>query len=283
MKKISMLKTLCSLILAAALCMPGIASAAPGGKYGSKPHCPMKIFFYNFFNITEQQQQELEALQDETYLKIKPYREQLQPLMDKLTDTLLADVVDNARAQEIIATIIDLREKILPIELDSKVKAAQILTAEQRADMAEVRTDTTDFIDYILAYPKLDDLKNKYSERVMRAMLDANMRELNLTEDQKTAFIALHNATEDEIEPIAESLHTLHDSFADTLLSPEVDTAAAGELIDQMIAPSSQIAVLQYNAQVQGSQILTAEQRRIIRLKVKMHRGFSHQPPFAAK
>lgn len=283
MKKSIISKSLLSLFIAAALFLAGPAAAMPGGKFGPKPQCPMKGFFYNFFGITEQQQQELEALQDETRLKVKPYMEQLRPLKDALTDTIFADTIDSARAEEIIADILALKEKILPIEMDAKVKAAQILTDEQRADMAAVRADITGFIDYILAYPELDALKDKYSERVMRAMLDANMQELNLTEEQKTAFIALRNATEEEIEPIADSLHALKDSFTDTLLAAAIDTAAAADLIDQMIAPSTQISAIHYSSQVDGAQILTPEQRKIIRLKINRHRSFNAKPPFAGK
>lgn len=278
MKKNNRIKALLTLFFAALLFIPGLSSAMPGGNFGPQPQCPMKLFFYNFFNITVEQQLQLDTLQDATRAQIEPYSNQLHPLMNQLTDIVLADVIDTTKAQDTITAIITLKEKILPIEMDSKVKAAQILTAEQRADMAGVRTDITDFIDYILAYPKLDELKDKYSDRVMRIMLDSGMSELNLTEEQKTAFIALRNETEDAIEPVADSLKVLHDSFADTLLAADIDTEAAAALIDQMIAPASQIETIQYNAQVDGAQILTTEQRQIIRLKMALHRGF-HQPP----
>jgi Spy/CpxP family protein refolding chaperone len=283
MKRNIKIQSLLALVCAAVLFLPALSSAMPGGNFGPKPQCPMKPFFYSFFNITAEQQLQLEALQDATHAQIEPYRDQIQPLMTVLTDTVLADVIDTAKAQDTIAAIIALQEKILPIEMDSKVKAAQILTAEQRADMAGVKNDITDFIDYILAYPKLDALKDKYSDRVMQIMLDSGMQDLNLTAEQKTAIIALKNETEDAIEPIADNLKTLQGSFADTLLAAEIDTAAAAALIDQMTAPTSQIATIHYTTEVEGAQILTAAQRQVIRLKMAMHRGFHHPTTFPGK
>ena len=277
MKRIIKIKAILTLLFALTLFFPGLSPAMPGGSFGPKPQCPMKVFFYTFFKITAEQQVQLEDLQDAARAQIEPYAVQLHPLMSQLSDAMLANVIDTAKAEGIIADINGLNEKILPIKMDSKVKAAQVLTAEQRADMAAVRTDITDFIDYILAYPKLDELKNTYSDRVMQAMLDSSTNDLNLTDEQKAAIIALRNKTEDSIEPVAEKMQELQDSFASALLISEVDTAAAAALIDQMIEPASQIAALHYDAQLAGAQILTAAQRQIIRLKMTRHRGF-HQP-----
>ena len=280
MNKSIKIKALLTLIFAASFFFPCVSPAFPGGNLGAKPQCPMNFFFYTFFKITAEQQLQLAALQEETHAQLQPLTDQLRPLMSQLREDLLADVIDTEKADGVIADIVGLKEKILPIKMDSKVKASQILTAEQRIDMGAVRADITDFIDYILAYPQLDELKDAYSERIMRAMLDSNMNNLNLTEEQKTAIIALRNETQDAIEPIADGLRDLHESFAGVLLISEIDTAAAAELIDQMIAPASLIETLQNNMQVEEAQILTPEQRQSIRLVMTMHRGFRH--PFCA-
>ena len=95
----------------------------------------MKKFIYNFFNITDEQQAALEKVRQDTHAAIKPYFEQIKPLSEQLNETLLADTIDTAKAEELFKGITDIEAQIIPIEANAKVQAAQILTAEQRSDM----------------------------------------------------------------------------------------------------------------------------------------------------
>ncbi len=149
------------------------------------------------------------------------------PCSEQLPETLLAADIDTARAEELFKGITDIEAQIIPIEANAKVQAAQILTAEQRADIQGVLTDVNNFIKYILAYPGLDDLRNKYEKRVQKAMIDSKLAFLNLTEEQKTALIALQDTTRAAIKPVAEQMGALHKDFAEVLLAATVDTEAA--------------------------------------------------------
>jgi len=267
-----------SLFLAVTLCLPSLTSAQSTTPGQNHPQCPMKKFIYKFFNITEEQQAALEKVRQDTHAAIKPYFEQIKPLAEQLPETLLAAEIDTAKAEELFKGITDIEAQILPIEADAKVQAAQILTAEQRADIKGVMTDVTNFIKYILAYPGLDDLRNKYEKRIQKAMIDAKLDFLNLTEEQKTALIDLQDTTREAMKPVAEEMGALHQDFAAALLAATVDTEAAASLISQMIEPSTQMADIKFNAELQAAQILTPEQRQIIRDKMEEHKNRFKRP-----
>jgi len=235
-------------------------------------------FIYNFFNITAEQQAALEKVQQDTHAAIKPYFDQIKPLSDQLPTTLLAATIDTAKAAELFKGITDIEAQIIPIEANAQVQAAQILTAAQRADIEGVLTDVTSFIKYILAYPGLDDLRNKYGKRIQKAMIDSKLAFLNLTEDQKTALIDLQDKTAAAIKPVAEQMGTLHQDFATALLAATVDTEAAASLISQMTEPATQMADIQFNAELGAAQILTPEQRQIILDKINAYKTRFKQP-----
>ena len=267
-----------SLCLAVALCLPSITLAQGTTPGQNHPQCPMKKFVYKFFNITEEQQAALEQVRQDTRTAIKPYFEQIKPLYEQLPETLLAADIDTARAEELFKSITDIEAQIIPIEANAKVQAVQILTAEQRADIQGVLTDVNNFIKYILAYPGLDDLRNKYEKRVQKAMIDSKLAFLNLTEEQKTALIALQDTTRAAIKPVAEQMGALHKDFAGVLLAATVDTEAAASLISQMIEPATQMADIKFNAALEAAQILTPEQRQIIREKMEEHKNRFKRP-----
>jgi len=267
-----------SLLLALTVCMPSLLSAQSTTPGQNHPQCPMKKFIYKFFNITEEQQAALEKVQQDTHAAIKPYFEQIKPLAEQLPATLLAADIDTAKAAELSKGITDIEAQILPIEANAQVQAAQILTAGQRADINGVLTDVTNFIKYILAYPGLDDLRNKYEKRIQKAMIDSKLAFLNLTEEQKTALIDLQTKTRDAIKPVAEQMGTLHQDFAAALLAATVDTEAAASLISQMVEPAAQMADIQFNAELGAAQILTPEQRQIILDKINEHKNRFKKP-----
>jgi Spy/CpxP family protein refolding chaperone len=267
-----------SLFLAVTLCMPSLTLAQTTVPGQNHPQCPMKKFIYKFFSITEEQQAALEKVQQDTHAAIKPYFEQIQPLAEQLPATLLAASIDTARAEELFKGISDIEAQILPIEANAKVQAAQILTAEQRADIKGVLGDVTGFIKYILAYPGLDDLRNKYEKRIQKAMIDAKLAFLNLTGEQKTALIDLQDTTREAIKPVAEQMAALHQDFAAALLAETVDTEAAASLISQMIGPAAQLADIQFSAELAAAQILTPEQRQIIMDKINEHKNRFKKP-----
>jgi len=262
-----------ALFLAVTLCLPSLALAqgtAPGQNH---PQCPMKKFIYNFFNITQEQQAALQQLRQETHAAIKPYFEQIRPLAEQLPATLLAAEIDTAAAEELFQAIIAIDAQILPIEANAKVQAAQILTPEQRADIKGVLNDISGFIKYIMDYPGLDDLRDKYEKRIQKAMVDSKLAFLGLTEEQKTALIDLQDDTRSAIKPVAEEMGALHKDFAGVLLAETIVTQAAEGLISQMVGPATQMADIKFSAELQAAQILTPEQRQIILDKINAHKS----------
>jgi len=266
------LATSLMLIFLVALCLPVAGQAAPGGKFGKGgPQCPFKEFFYTFFDITEEQQAQLEELNAETRAQLQPSMQQLRKLRNDFAETILAADIDTAAAQGLIEDIVAVQAEMLPMQANAKVEAAQILTSEQRADIKGVMTDATDFIDYILAYPELDNLKDKYSERIINAIIDSRCQDLQLTAEQKQALIDLDNETRAQMEPFADQLKDIRNDFADCLLAATIATDQAVALIDQMIEPTSNLTTIQLGAQVAAAQILTPEQRRTLLIKKRMH------------
>lgn len=267
-----------SLCLAVALCLPSFTFAQGTTPGQNHPQCPMKKFVYKFFNITEEQQAALEQVRQDTHASIKPYFEQIKPLSEQLPEILLAADIDTVKAEELFKGITDIEAQIIPIEANAKVQAAQILTAEQRADIQGVLTDVNNFVEYILAYPGLDDLRDKYEKRIQKAMIDSKLAFLNLTEEQKVALIDLQDTTCDAIKPVAEQMGALHKDFAEVLLAATVDTEAAASLISQMVEPSIQMAGIKFNAELEAAQILTPEQRQIIQDKITEHKNRFKRP-----
>ena len=276
MKRKSSALYVISLFLAIALCVPSITFAQSTTPGQNHPQCPMKKFIYNFFKITDEQQAALEKVRQDSHAAIEPYFEQIKPLGEQLQATLLAETIDTAKAAELFKGINDIEALIIPIEANSIVQGAQILTTEQRADIQGVLTDVTSYLKYIMAYPGLDDLRNKYGKRMQKAMIDTKLAFLNLTEEQKTALIALQDKTADAIKLIAEQIGTLHQDFTAALLSATVDTEAAASLISQMAEPAAQMADIQFNAVLEAAQILTPEQRQIILDKINEQKKFHH-------
>ena len=267
-----------TLFLAIALCVPSFSFARSTTPGQNHPQCPMKKFIYNFFNITDEQQAALEKVRQDTHAAIKPYFEQIKPLSEQLPETLLAANIDTVKAAELFKGITDIEAQIIPIEANAKVQAAQILTPEQRADIKGVMTDFNNFIKYILAYPGLDDLRNKYEKRIQKAMIDSKLSFLNLTEEQKTALIALQDTTREAMKPVAEQMGELHKDFAEVLLAATIDTEAAATLISQMVEPAIQMADIKFNAELEAAQILTPEQRQIILDKINKHKNRFKRP-----
>ena len=257
-----------SLVFAAVVCMPAFSYAAIGGDRT----CPVKDIFYNFFNITEQQQEELKQVKTEIYEEMKPFIEEMKVLGEQIPEMLLAENIDAAAISELIEQMIDPESpmpQMMAIQLNSMVSAAEILTPEQRADIQEVVKDISDFIDYIMAYPKLDDLKDKYGDRLMRAGMERKLEFINLTDEQITEMIDLMKETHETIEPIAEDMELLQDRLLEALLAENIDTATVAEVNDQMIVLQSQLMSIGLNSQVEAAQILTPEQRSIIKQKME--------------
>ena len=90
------------------------------------------------------------------------------------------------------------------------------------------------------------------------------MRDIKITDAQKTAFKDLKTATETTAAPVLTQIKDQQDTFNAAFLAAEIDTAAAETQIAAMLVLQNQYADILLHAQLQAVQILTADQRALI-------------------
>ena len=100
---------------------------------GPHPRCVRQAM--DELDLTDAQQQALDALKDETCVQIEPLVNRLQAI--ELYDTLSATEINEAEAAEKIAEIVELKSQIGTIKLNSRLEASKILTSEQRQQLAD--------------------------------------------------------------------------------------------------------------------------------------------------
>ena len=92
---------------------------------------------------------------------------------------------------------------------------------------------------------------------------------IDLTDDQKEAFNELKAKTRAAIEPLAKAMWELGRQMPEILLAEEINIVEAQEKLDQIVSFKCQIASIAANATLEGVQILTPEQRQIIKEKIE--------------
>ena len=88
------------------------------------------------------------------------------------------------------------------------------------------------------------------------------MKNLDITDEQKTALKALIDETDNQTEALATQLMDLQNQLTDILLAAEIDTAAAESKIGSMLGLQTQIADIVLHAELSAAQILTADRAR---------------------
>ena len=96
--------------------------------------------------------------------------------------------------------------------------------------------------------------------------------DLDLTEDQKSTLKGLFTDTHDKLKPLIEQMKDLRDEMDEAILAEPIDAATASELNKKIIDVKSTISNIILNAKIEGSQILTPEQRVMILEKKREHR-----------
>lgn len=96
------------------------------------------------------------------------------------------------------------------------------------------------------------------------------MAVLGITDDQREAFDELKAKTRAEIKPLAKEMRELGRQMPEILLAEEINTVDAQEKLDQIVSFKCQIASIAANATLEGVQILTPEQRQIIKEKIEV-------------
>lgn len=102
------------------------------------------------------------------------------------------------------------------------------------------------------------------------------MAVLGITDGQMASFNELKAETRAEIEPLAEEMMELGRQIPEILLVEEINTVDAKEKLEQMVWLKCQISSTAANAKLKRAQILTPEQRKIIKEKIGEWRN--HHP-----
>jgi len=99
-------------------------------------------------------------------------------------------------------------------------------------------------------------------------MLDV-LFDLNLTEEQIKAFKELADKTRITTMPLRKGIKELRVQMDDNFLSEDIDTEKAVAQIAKMVELRSEISMTYLNAKLEGTQLLTPEQRTILLSKKK--------------
>lgn len=105
--------------------------------------------------------------------------------------------------------------------------------------------------------------------------------ELALTDDQYEKMYNLRNDFLDRVGPKMVEAHALERHLRDVLTSPTIDTKKAGDIKSKLAAAKSDLAEAKADMEIQMAQILTADQRKHVRLamaKCPMIGGWGHRP-----
>ena len=124
-----MSKILLNLILVIALCVP--CSAGP--------------FRGDDLNLTDEQKAQLQEIWTEAGDEIRPLVEELKNLMTEMEELILSveqiDTGEGSEAALLIEEIIGVRTQIIEIKAAAKLKAANVLTLEQREIVVEKKKE----------------------------------------------------------------------------------------------------------------------------------------------
>ena len=99
-------------------------------------HCISRWEMFKFMknlNITEEQNDALKALKDDTDNNTQALETQIVDLQDQMTTSFLAAAIDNATVESQIDAMLVLQNQMSDIILHAELNAVRILTAEQRA------------------------------------------------------------------------------------------------------------------------------------------------------
>jgi Spy/CpxP family protein refolding chaperone len=105
--------------------------------------------------------------------------------------------------------------------------------------------------------------------------------ELALTDDQYEKMYNLRNDFLDRVGPKMVEAHALERHLRDVLTSSNIDTKKAGDIKSKLAATKSDLAEAKADMEIQMAQILTADQRKHLRLamaKCPMMGGWGHRP-----
>jgi Spy/CpxP family protein refolding chaperone len=221
--------------------------------------------------ITDDQREAFDELKAKTRAEIEPLAKEMRALGTQMPEILLAEEINTVEAQEKLDHIVSLKCQISSIATTVKLEGVQILTPEQRFIILAFVEDVLELLEWIADFPGWDDIKKHFEEYIEPMLVDKISKRLgiDLTDDQKEAFDELKAKTRAEIEPLAKEMRALGTQMPEILLAEEINTVEAQEKLDHIVSLKCQISSIAANATLEGVQILTPEQRQIIKEKIE--------------
>jgi len=267
MKKIVAPRYVMLIILGISLCLPHSVYAFPDHHFT----CPFKEIIMAVLGITDDQREAFDELKAKTRAEIEPLAKEMRELGRQMPEILLAEEINTVEAQEKLDQIVSLKRQISSIATNVKLEGVQILTPEQRFIILTFVEDVLELLEWIADFPGWDDIKKHFEEYIEPMLVDKISKRLgiDLTDDQKEAFDELKAKTRAAIEPLAKEMRELGRQMPEILLAEEINTVEAQEKLDQIVSLKCQIASIAANATLEGVQILTPEQRQIIKEKIE--------------
>lgn len=153
MKK-TLKNTVMFLSLGAMILVPGLALAQPaggdgdgfrrGGGFGKGRHGRMMKGLQRMkaeLNLSEAQQQQLQAIRQSARQEMQTYRQQVKALRVKMRALLQAPVIDESQVYALRAQIQPLNQLMADKRFKTKLAMLQVLSPEQRQKMVELRKE----------------------------------------------------------------------------------------------------------------------------------------------
>jgi len=274
MKKILAPRYLVLIILGVSLCLPHSVYAFPNHHFT----CPFKGIITAVLGITDDQTASFNELKAETRAEIEPLAEEMMGLGRQMPEILLAEKINTDEAKEKLVQIVDLKCQISSIGANAGLEGVQILTPKQRFTILIFVEDFLELSGWIADFPGWDKIKEHFEEYIKPILVNKLSKRygIDLTDDQMDAFNELKAETRAEIKPLSEEMRELGRQIPEILLVEEINTVDAKEKLEQMVGLKCQISSIAANAKLKRAQILTLEQRQII--KEKIGEGKNHHP-----
>ncbi len=116
----------------------GSGLGGPGGQ-GGPGGGGFEDRFARLLNLTDAQKTQIKNLRDQAQTASKPYFEQIKPITEEMQKLIEAPAFDEAAARALAGKMAQVQTEIHIIQAKTEAAIYQLLTAEQKAKLAELR------------------------------------------------------------------------------------------------------------------------------------------------
>ncbi len=123
-------------IVAMTLSLAMVAEARPGRGRGKGPGGGIEMMLRNV-ELTDGQRTQLMALRDEHQAEMKPLHQEMKAKRQQMRQLWTAEVIDEEAIWALDADMAPLREQLRRERVEQRLQAMNVLTPEQRAQLAD--------------------------------------------------------------------------------------------------------------------------------------------------